>query len=289
MRGWEPSDASYVNPADWTDAESVPETKEGFNWAYEEALDLTGGDGQYAELDGAMVNGNVWPAEEDLPGFFEGIKNYYSKVMELARHMFRLFALSLDLPEDYFDPMMTHPGAIARLMYYPPSKDPKPLDPNEKDKEVGLGAHSDYECFTLLLCSSPTGLEVLSPDNVWTPATAVEGSFIVNVADFLMRWTNDRYKSTVHRVVNRTTETRYSVPFFFSINYDQVVEVRRCCPKKKNVPFLTCTDASELRFARESLKVPKDQGRGVYPAAPPRHAERRLIGRRQFGSRALLA
>lgn len=78
---------------------------------------------------------------------------------------------------------------------------------------------------TILLCSSTPGLEVLSPDNRWTSAPRVEDSLIINVADFMMRWTNGVYKSTIHRVVNRTGEARYSVPFFFSINYDQLVEV----------------------------------------------------------------
>lgn len=224
MRGWEPSDSSYVNPADWEEA-AAPETKEGFNWGYETALDPTGGDGEYIELDGSKENGNVWPSESDLPGFFDGIRTYYGEILALARHLFRLFALSLDLPENHFDDMMTHPGGIARLLYYPPSKDPKPFDPTIADKEVGLGAHSDYECFTLLLSSSTTGLEILSPDGVWTPAPAPEGSLIVNVADFMMRWTNGVYRSTVHRVVNRTAEERFSVPFFFSVNYDQLVEV----------------------------------------------------------------
>lgn len=225
FRGWEPAEYSYVNPDDWSAEDAAPETKEGFNWGYEAGLDPTGGDGQYRELDGADVNGNFWPAEEDVPGFYATIKEYYGQVLELARHLFRLFALSLDLKEDYFDDMMTHPGGIARLLYYPSSADPQPLDPNHKDKEIGLGAHSDYECFTILLCSSAPGLEILSPDNTWVPAPAVEGSFIINVADFLMRWTNGVYKSTVHRVVNRTRNERYSVPFFFSINYDQMVEV----------------------------------------------------------------
>lgn len=225
MRGWEPSDYTYVNPDDWATA-AVPETKEGFNWGYEASLDPTGGDGKYLDLDGKTENGNFWPAEDALPGFKQDIADYYGHVLELARHLFRLFALSLALPENHFDDMMTHPGGISRLLYYPPTKDPKPLDPKEMDKEVGLGAHTDYECFTLLLSSTTHGLEILTPDNVWTAATAVEGSFIVNVADFLMRWTNGVYKSTIHRVVNRTTEERYSVPFFFSINYDQLVEVR---------------------------------------------------------------
>lgn len=224
MRGFEPADYTYVNPDDW-ETSQVPETKEGFNWGYEERLDPTGGDGLYRELDGGLVNGNVWPSEEDLPGFFAGIKDYYSEILSLARHLFRLFALSLDLPEHHFDPMMTHPGGISRLMYYPPSKDPRPLDPEHPDKEIGLGAHSDYEIFTILLSSAVGGLEILSPENVWMPAPAVKDAFFINVADFLMRWTNGVYKSTVHRVVNRTTEERYSVPFFFSINYDQMIEV----------------------------------------------------------------
>ncbi|KAK0342570.1 hypothetical protein LTR91_024382 [Friedmanniomyces endolithicus] len=224
LRGYEPADYTYVNPGDWEAEDAAPETKEGFNWGYEAGLDPTGCDGQYRELDGEDVNGNLWPSEEDVPGFYETIKNYYGDVLGLARHLFRLFALSLDLPEVYFDPMMTHPGGIARLLYYPAPSNPQPLDPKQKDEEIGLGAHSDYECFTILLCSTAPGLEILSPDDQWIPAPAVEGSFIINVADFLMRWTNGVYKSTVHRVVNRTCDERYSVPFFFSINYDQMVE-----------------------------------------------------------------
>ncbi|KAK5129380.1 hypothetical protein LTR08_003540 [Meristemomyces frigidus] len=225
MRGWEPAEYTYVNPEDWSAEDVVPESKEGFNWGYEAGLDPTGGDGQFRELDGADVNGNSWPSEEDVPGFYETIKEYYGQVLDLSRHLFRLFALALELPEHYFDEMMTHPGGIARLLYYPAPTNPQPLDPDQKDKEVGLGAHSDYECFTILLTSTASGLEILSPDNTWVPAPAVEGGFIINVADFLMRWTNGVYKSTVHRVVNRTKEERYSVPFFFSINYDQMVEV----------------------------------------------------------------
>ena len=226
LRGWEPAEYSYVNPADWNTEETVPpETKEAFNWGYEEGLDPTGGDGQYVELDGSKANGNVWPSEDDVPGMYAVIREYYGSVMNLARHLFRLFALALDLSEDYFDSMMTHPGAIARLLYYPESEDPQPLDPKQKDKEIGLGAHSDYECFTILLCSSASGLELLSPDNQWIAAPVAEGSFIINVADFMMRWTNGKFKSTIHRVVNRTKQERYSVPFFFSINYDQIVEV----------------------------------------------------------------
>nr|POF26111.1 2-oxoglutarate-fe(ii) type oxidoreductase [Quercus suber] len=226
FRGWEPADHTYVNPDDWDAEDAIPETKEAFNWGYESGLDPSGGDGLYRELDGEAVNGNVWPLESDIPGFYSIIKQYYGEILTLARHLFRLFALSLDLSEDHFDGMMTHPGGIARLLYYPAPNTPQALVHGQKDTELGLGAHSDYECFTILLCSSTSGLEILSPDNVWHSAPAVEGAFIINVADFLMRWTNGVYKSTVHRVVNRTAGAeRYSVPFFFSVNYDEIVEV----------------------------------------------------------------
>lgn len=83
------------------------------------------------------------------------------QVLSLARRLFRLFALSLDLPEAYFDSMTTHPGGIARLLYYPPPKRQQPTLSSEE--QIGLGAHSDYECFTLLLTSSTPGLEILKP------------------------------------------------------------------------------------------------------------------------------
>jgi isopenicillin N synthase-like dioxygenase len=151
----------------------------------------------------------------------------------LARHLFRLFALSLDLPETFFDSMTTHPGGIARLLYYPPPQRSQPALSSEE--HIGLGAHSDYECFTLLLTSTTPGLEILKPSGRWHIATYEPDAFIVNVADFLMRWTNGLYKSTVHRVVNRNAEARYSVPFFFSVNYDTVVETLPTCLKEGEI------------------------------------------------------
>ncbi|CAO2647351.1 Nn.00g082730.m01.CDS01 [Neocucurbitaria sp. VM-36] len=221
--GWEPSD--------YTSIAGDQEQKEVFNFAYEEALDRTGGDGMYRNLDGTKYKGNLWPKEEDLPGFYDGVKEYYGAVLDLARHLFRLFALSLNLPENYFDSMTTHPGGIARLLYYPAPKNPQPVGPSSQE-QIGLGAHSDYECFTLLLASSTPGLEILKPSGRWHVASYIPDSFIVNVADFLMRWTNGLYKSTVHRVVNRGTEARYSVPFFFSVNYDTVIETLPTCLKE---------------------------------------------------------
>ncbi|KZM26758.1 iron ion binding [Ascochyta rabiei] len=220
--GWEPSE--------YTSIAGDLETKEVFNFSYEAGMDRTGGDGKYTNLDGTPGNGNLWPKEDELPGFYAAVKEYYSAVLELARHLFRLFALSLNLEETYFDPMTTHPGGIARLLYYPPPRSPLlSCSPASSEEQIGLGAHSDYECFTLLLPSSVPGLEILKPSGHWHIASPPPDSLILNVADFLMRWTNGLYKSTVHRVVNRSTEARYSVPFFFSVNYDTLVETLPTC------------------------------------------------------------
>ncbi|KAL2402406.1 hypothetical protein ABEF95_000652 [Exophiala dermatitidis] len=266
FRGYEPHDFTYVNPDDQTGATGAAaletqqdpqhETKQGFNWGYEESLDPTGGDGKYVELDGTKPDsetksGNVWPDEADLPGFRDAIAEYYGQVLQLARHLFRLFALSLGLEETYFDELMTHPGGIARLLYYKGlpgaseasetsgtsesgsgSTNTVPNSSSNNDdnnnSKLGLGAHTDYECFTLLLSSTNPGLEILFPPSsltqnkpIWRPCPVRPGTLTVNVADFLMRWTNGLYKSTVHRVVSRPgAGERYSVPFFFSINYD---------------------------------------------------------------------
>ncbi|KAM0156964.1 hypothetical protein ACHAQE_006127 [Botrytis cinerea] len=251
FRGYEPASYSSVNDF------QTKETKEAFNWGYEYGLDPTGGDGKYVELDGTTVGGiNQWPNEAEIPGFYQGIADYYGRILELCKHLFRLFALSLSLPEDYFDPLVTHPGGIARLIKYKPNANPKPLSASNEEEEVGLGAHSDYECFTLLLQDSTPGLEVLSPDGKWVAAEPVEGGIVVNVGDFLMRWTNGLYRSTIHRVVNRTAKTRYSVPLFFSINYDETVATLPSCVSDENPSKYPPITAGRYVLDRLAMTVP---------------------------------
>ncbi|KAH8670118.1 hypothetical protein BGZ60DRAFT_29046 [Tricladium varicosporioides] len=250
FRGYEPAAFSSLNNF------TSKETKEAFNWGYEAGLDPTGGDGKYVELDGTTDGSkNQWPQESELPGFYEGIAQYYGHALQLSRHLCQLFALSLHLPEEYFDPLITHPGGIARLIRYPPSTNPKPLSELNEDEEIGLGAHTDYECFTLLLQDSNPGLEIFSPDGRWISAKPVDGGIVVNIADFLMRWTNEKYKSTVHRVVNRTAKERYSIPLFFSINYDEKVETLPSCRTEDSDSKFPPITAGRYVLDRLSLTV----------------------------------
>ncbi|KAF1998156.1 Clavaminate synthase-like protein [Amniculicola lignicola CBS 123094] len=252
--GWE--------PGNYTSLAGDVETKEAFNFGYEAGFDSTGGDGAYCNLDGSgpEVEGNWWPAEEDLPGFKEAVGGYYGEVLDLARRLLRVFALGLGVREGYFDGMVTHPGGIVRLLYYPPSKEEE--EEEEEEEDIGLGAHSDYECFTILHSSSVPGLEILTPSNTWHRVAPTPNSFIVNVADFLMRWTNGLYKSTIHRVVNRSAEERYSVPFFFSVNYDEVVDTLETCVSKERPKRYGPIRAGE--YILERLNTTTKGGKGYF-------------------------
>lgn len=168
----------------------------------------------------------VWEGTSHLPGFKDEVLHYWASCLTLARRLVKVFSLSLDLPEDYFDSRTTYPGADGTFNYYPPRTE------EEKAKEaVGLGSHTDLQLFTLLWQDMTGGLQVLNKDGQWikvcTPmeswilitnnfqAIPVEGTIVVNIGDFMMRLCNDIYRSTVHRVYNDSPAERISMPFFF--------------------------------------------------------------------------
>lgn len=153
---------------------------------------------------------NQWP---EMENFREPVMAYHREMLRLSGQLYRGFALSLDLAENYFDPHITKPIAELRLAHYPPQT--PVYDP---DKIIGIGAHSDYDVFTIVATGDVPALEVQNAADQWIPAPPIKGTFVVNVGDLLQRWTNDLYRSTFHRVVNRTGRERYSLPFFASTN-----------------------------------------------------------------------
>ncbi len=114
------------------------------------------------------------------------------------------------MPEDYFDSRTTYPGADGVFNYYPVT-----TAEESATNAVGLGSHTDLQLFTLLWQDMIGGLQVLNKEGQWIKAVPVEGTIVVNIGDFMMRLCNDMYKSTVHRVYNRSGEERVSMPFFF--------------------------------------------------------------------------
>ncbi|KAI5984803.1 hypothetical protein F5J12DRAFT_899193 [Pisolithus orientalis] len=142
---------------------------------------------------------NRWPSEP--AGFREAFLDYYHATLGVAKG----FQLR-------HNPMM-------RGLHYPPQTGP------EDERIMGIGAHSDFECFTILWQEPGIqALQILNSEKQWINATPVPGTLVINIADLLSRWTNDVFRSTVHRAINRSGFSRYSIPMFIGANSDVVVE-----------------------------------------------------------------
>ncbi|KAB5584996.1 hypothetical protein GE09DRAFT_1233185, partial [Coniochaeta sp. 2T2.1] len=163
-----------------------------------------------------------------LPNFRPQLITYWQCCLSLARRLVRILALGLDLPEDHFDKVTSYPGGDLTCNFYPGYGD----DPLQG--EVELNAHTDLQILTLLWQSEGRGLQILANEIEWVFAPPIPGTFVVNIGDFLMRLTNDRLKSTVHRVKQRGKEDRYSMAFFFGFNFNEKCGVVPTCVSEAN-------------------------------------------------------
>lgn len=196
-----------------------PDNHGDLHEAFDASLDLAPDDPDVAlGIYGYGVN--QWP---EMAGFREPVMAYHAALRALSEALYRGFALSLELDEDHFAPMLTKPVAELRLLHYPPQEGA--LD----DKVLGIGAHSDYDVFTVLATDEVPALQVLNPAGNWIDAPPIPGTFIVNVGDLMERWTNDIYRSTVHRAINATGRRRYSIPFFSNVNPLEMISVLPSC------------------------------------------------------------
>ena len=163
---------------------------------------------------------NLWP---HMPGFREMMLAYYDACLDLGQLLHRAFATDLGLAPDYFEQKLDRPMAILRLLHYPPA--PKSIEAGQ----LGAGEHTDYGCVTLLATDGVGGLEVRTRAGEWVKAPHVPGAFVCNIGDCMMRWTNDIYVSTPHRVVSPPGRERFSIAFFLDPNPDAMVECLPTC------------------------------------------------------------
>lgn len=150
---------------------------------------------------------NLWP---DLPGWRETMLGYFDAMREINRLLHHAIAHDLGLAPDFFDDKFDKPISTLRLLRYPPQ-------PASRQR-AGAGVHTDYGNLTILMQHRIGGLQVQSVAGEWIDAPLLPGCFVCNIGDCLMRWTNDVYQSTPHRVVNASDEERYSVVFFSDPN-----------------------------------------------------------------------
>ena len=220
-----------------------PDMKEAFNVG----LDL-------APDDPELISGqpfrslNAWP---NLPGFRETTLAYFSACAALGARLHRAFACDLGLRPDFFASKFDRPMATLRLLHYP-------APPRGSDPRTGAGEHTDYGNLTLLATDDVGGLEVRTRAGQWIEAPVVRGAFIVNIGDCLMRWTNDVYVSTPHRVVNRSLRERYSIAFFYDPNPDAMVEtIPSCVREGQSIRYPPILAADYLKMRLDASK-PKE-------------------------------
>src|ERR1700712_1188776 len=191
---------------------------------------------------------NLWP---DMPDFRDTMLDYFHRVWRLGRDLHRGFALDLGLEADYFETRLDRPNATLRLLHYPQSA----TTPSEG--QLGAGVHTDYGNVTLLATDEVGGLMVQDRSGRWLDAPVIPDTFVCNIGDCLMRWSNDVYVSTPHKVVNPGKD-RYSVAFFLDPNPDAVVAcLPTCISADRPAKYAPITGAEFLRSRLEPTYASK--------------------------------
>jgi isopenicillin N synthase-like dioxygenase len=203
------------------------------------SINREGGSGGLSMTDAQrQARVNVWP--ENLPGFKETLLDYHGRIEKLGRQFLPLWATSLQLPLDYFDKFFATPHLTMSLLYYPPQK-------GIGNRQYGIAPHTDNALMTFLAQKDVSGLAVRMPSGHWRAVDIVPGALLVNTGNLMVRWTNDEYLSTKHRVINTNTVDRYSIPVFFGPSGDAMIEVLPTCQGPGRPPLYEPITYLQLR------------------------------------------
>ncbi len=181
---------------------------------------------------------NVWP--ENLPGFKDVVLDYHRSVEALACQFMPLWATCLKLPLDFFDKYFLTPHGTLSLLHYPPQKE-------IGNRQYGIAPHTDNALMVFLAQSNVPGLAVRMPSGHWRLVEGRPGTLLVNTGNVLVRWTNNTYLSTKHRVINTNDVDRYSVPFFFGPSGDALIECLPTCTGEGRPPLYEPITYASLR------------------------------------------
>jgi len=163
---------------------------------------------------------NQWP--DHLPGFREGCVAYLAAMENFGRSLLPIYSAALGMPPDFFAGAFRKPTVSFRLLHYPSQGEPD-------GEQFGLAPHADNGFITILAQSEIPGLAIRTADGRWVAAPALDDHFLINTGDLLRRWTNDRFLSTPHMVINQAGVERYSAPYFFHPNLDTLIECLPTC------------------------------------------------------------
>lgn len=195
---------------------------------------------------------------KELPEFNPTTREIYQKLEQAGGHLLRAIAIYLELPENYFDDKVHNGNSILRGIHYFPIENPEAVP----DDAVRAGAHEDINLITLLIGASADGLEVLTREGEWYPVKAQGEDIVVNVGDMLQRLTNNKLRSTTHRVVNPPRElmktSRYSVPFFLHPKTTVSLACLNTCIDEthpKSYPDATAGEYLDERLREIGLKM----------------------------------
>ena len=195
--------------------------KESFNWG----IELDRGSGSEREVErepeNPLLGPNEWPAA--MPELKTTVYPYFEAASACAESLLRGFALGAGLDAEHFIRLRDRPVSRGSLQYYPPQP------AGAAEDQFGVAPHTDFGVLTVLCQDEIGGLQIRRRDGTWAAMPPIPGTLVVNIGDLLERWSNRRYRSTVHRVINSSGRERLSLVLAYDPNFETVVDPRAFC------------------------------------------------------------